>query len=122
MYVLSLSCVSLAPCFRGRRPWAINKANVQPKREKGCVWNVASDAGGGRETSPRAWGGVRLAGWWFGCHGWPVGLDCFVGLMRSRALALSRALSRFERCLRGLCLYRSLCSVRCVPVLARVWV
>ena len=43
-----------------------------------------------------------------------------VGLVRSRALALSRVLSRFERCLRGLYLYRSLCSVRCVPVLARV--
>ena len=36
-------------------------------------------------------------------------------------LALPRVLPCFERFRRGLRLYRSLCSVRCVPVLARVY-
>ncbi len=67
----------------------------------------------------RVAGLVRLADLWFGR---PVSLGGYVGFLRSCALALSRALPRFELCLRGLCLYRSLCSVRCVPFLARVWV
>ena len=51
-----------------------------------------------------------------------VGFDRVPGLVAARALALPRVLPRFERFFRGVRLYRSLCSVRCVPVLARVWV
>ena len=51
-----------------------------------------------------------------------VGFGRVLGLVAARALALPRVLPRFERFLRDVRLYRSLCSVRCVPVLARVWV
>ena len=52
-----------------------------------------------------------------------VGFGRVLGLVVARALALPRVLPRFERFFCGVRLYRSLCSVRCVPVLApRVWV
>ena len=51
-----------------------------------------------------------------------VGFGRVPGLVAARALALPRVLPRFERFFCGVRLYRSLCSVRCVPVLARVWV
>ena len=51
-----------------------------------------------------------------------VGSGRVLGLVAARALALPRVLPCFERFFRGVRLYRSLCSVRCVPVLARVWV
>ena len=48
-----------------------------------------------------------------------VGFGRAPALVVARALALPRVLPRSERFLRGVRMYRSLCSVRCVPVLAR---